>query len=193
MRNRLNENDKPTKFYWAYGANLSERVMARRCPGAIKVGALYVHHGRLVFRGVADVIGSRKRSRKVAGGLWLINSAHEASLDRFEGVERRFYTKQYFEIEVEGVVHDCMFYKMNQRGIMPPAESYLADIEQGYRDFGLDLAYLDEALQHSWERKRRTPSLNARHRRKGYPKLARPSLRKAKPYALVVPGNQSVH
>jgi hypothetical protein len=175
------------RYYWAYGSNLSVKQMQKRCPGAVKVGALYVHYGRLRFRGVADVIGSRKSTNVVPGGLWLITAKHEAMLDRCEGVGfERGYSKMYLDYtDKNRVKHDCLFYKKKHgRGVMPPAQYYLDYIAEGYRDFGLEMAYLDEALAHSHEKKNVTPELRWRRKRDRYARLAAPpSFRKAR-YAL---------
>ena len=49
-------------------------------------------------------------------------------------------------------------------------------IDQGYRDFGLDLAILNQALVESWSEKEVTQDLRDRHLRRGSPKLAKPTL-----------------
>lgn len=38
-------------YYLAYGSNLNERQMKRRCPDAIKVGTSFIDGYRLMFKG----------------------------------------------------------------------------------------------------------------------------------------------
>jgi hypothetical protein len=164
------------KLYWAYGSNLCVGAMLRRCPAAVRVGPLTLKNAALVFRSCADVVG--RRGSHVAGGLWLITDRCEESLDRYEGVASGLYDKRHIDVDWPGSPelpagrYPVLFYKMMERGIMPPHEGYLQVIAQGYRDFGLDLALLDRAVEHSWNRKEKTPYLRGRHRRKGAPPLA---------------------
>jgi hypothetical protein len=146
--------------------------MRQRCPRAKKIRPLTVHAAQLVFRGVADV--TLRKGAIVQGGLWKLTRECEETLDIHEGIKSRLYVKRYLPVKHEGVVQDCMFYQMaTHRGIMPPSEVYLDTIAEGYRDFGLDLSYLDVALQEAWSRKSITDRLRERHIKKGRPKLAR--------------------
>lgn len=166
-------------MYWAYGSNLNVRAMATRCPRAKKRGKMIVTDAALVFRGVADVV--HRKGSQVQGGLWRITKECERALDAYEGArgENGFYVKRYFHMVINGVHEDVLFYQMNMRdegmarGVMPPSEYYLDTIAQGYRDFGLELAELDEALHEAWGTKKVTPRLRERHRNRGLPKLAR--------------------
>jgi hypothetical protein len=158
-------------FYWAYGSNLCEEAMLSRCPAARKVGPLYVPNGALVFRSCADVVS--RQGWECPGGLWRITPECEEALDRYEGVEHGLYEKLYLTLGTkDGRRHKCLYYKMNEGGIMPPPAYYLDTIVQGYRDFGLDLNHLEQALEHSWEQKNKTPYLRKRQKRKGNPILA---------------------
>lgn len=164
------------QLYWAYGSNLSIRQMAQRCPDAEMVGPLVVDDGALVFRGVADVVG--RRGSRVAGGLWRITPRCERTLDHYEGVSKRLYMKRYLTIAIDGgEPEDVLFYQMRtHRGVMPPTDAYLRTIADGYADFGLDVARLDQALSEAWQCKELTPTLRDRRRRQrqaGIPSLAR--------------------
>jgi hypothetical protein len=153
-------------LYFAFGSNLNIEAMARRCPKARKVGPFKLSHARLVFRGVADI--EYHKTGKCPGGLWEITRECEKALDRYEGVSTGLYQKVYLKARIRdtGQVKNILVYQMCCDGIMPPDESYLNTIAQGYRDFGLDLAYLDRALQRSWSGKDKTPYLRKRRERR---------------------------
>lgn len=159
---------------FAYGSNLNISQMQARCPDALPVGPLNLPNAVLRFRGVADV--AYLRGATCPGGLWEISSQDEQELDAYEGVcadpQRGLYQKLYLTLSIAGREHRCLYYMMNQLGIMPPSQPYLDSIAQGYRDFGLDLARLQRALDHSHQRRRKTPALRARWRRKGMPRMA---------------------
>jgi hypothetical protein len=162
-------------LYWAYGSNLNVRQMKVRCPKAEKVGPFPLTDGRLIFRGVADVVGDVGET--VPGGLWWITRDCERALDRYEGYFGKgygnMYDKRYITLSVKGEVVDCLFYKMNSRGVYPPSQAYLDSIREGYADFGLDEEKLAEAVEYSYSRKRKTADVRERYRRKGRPSLAK--------------------
>lgn len=163
---RMSNLPRDRKLMWAYGSNLHLHQMAGRCPQAEPFCALNLARTALRFRGVADVVAHE--SDTCPGGLWWITADCERTLDRYEGVSARMYLKRYFTIAIRGVPEplDVLYYKMNSRGIMPPSEHYLDIIAQGYRDFGLDLTYLERALEHAWNKKEKTKDMRARYGRR---------------------------
>jgi hypothetical protein len=156
--------EEKVMLYFAYGSNLNVAAMKRRCPRSRKVGALILPDARLVFRHVADVEYSK--GSRCPGGLWRITDKCEETLDRYEGVEGGLYSKIYIRLLYNGKERRCLVYQMNENGIAPPGEGYLSTIAQGYRDFGLDLGELDQALWHAWDEKNRTPKVNRRIKRR---------------------------
>ena len=164
--------EEPVTLMWAYGSNLNFEAMRIRCPRAKPYRALYLHGGRLVFRGVADVEGVKDKRSKVAGGVWKVTPKCIATLDAYEGVASGLYVKRYFVFNDNGCDKACLFYKMSSVGIQPPYESYLEIIREGYEDFGLDQYLLESAVQHAHRNKNRTPDLHRRWLAKGKPKLA---------------------
>jgi hypothetical protein len=127
-----------TTLYWAYGANLNQRSMAQRCPRAVPVGAYLRRDLELRFAGVATVAPGSG----CPGGLWLITPECEQHLDWFEGYPFH-YRKEYFDINGQPV----MYYVINDAEPGVPTQSYVDMIRQGYRDFGLDQDYLDQAVE----------------------------------------------
>jgi hypothetical protein len=155
-------------FYWAYGSNLCEKHMLRRCPGAIKVKALALSNGELVFRGVADCVYRDEDEELIHGGLWYITKTHENILDGVEGVRSRFYLKRYLKLLVQGEPTPALYYQLKMNvGIMPPHPDYLDTIAKGYRDFELPMSALEKALEKSWAHKEITPVLRERQLRRG--------------------------
>jgi hypothetical protein len=65
---------------------------------------------------------------------------------------------------------------MNSTGIMPPTISYLRTIRDGYRDFSLPMAALDDAVERSHDNKAPSHVERQRRMRSGrLPLAARPS------------------
>ena len=123
--------------YFAYGSNMNHDHMQQRCPGIASIGKSRLEGFRLVFNYHADIIPTAGCS--VHGGLWQITEAHEEALDLYEGYPD-YYGKYYQD--------DVMFYRMVQGGAdsEPPARWYLEMVVQGYCEFGLAQADLEESL-----------------------------------------------
>lgn len=146
-----------TKLYLAYGSNLNLRQMAHRCPGAELLGYTYLEDTRLIYRGslsgyylsIEPAGGSRTPC-----GVFRITPQDERSLDRYEG-----YPELYGKVIYRGlplyamdgtrrpVTIDAMAYQLPvsaPAGL--PIPYYIRICTEGYRDFGFDIAYLDQAL-----------------------------------------------
>jgi gamma-glutamylcyclotransferase (GGCT)/AIG2-like uncharacterized protein YtfP len=149
-------------LYYAYGSNTNPDQMRRRCPGAVKVGPLVLPHGKLVFRGVADIVYCE--NSHIAGAVWRINKSHERALDQFEGVAQGMYKKKYIRLSIKGGESEpCLFYAMrNKRGVAPPSEQYFNTILEGFEYFKLDQDMLYAALDASWDNKALTPDIRRR-------------------------------
>jgi hypothetical protein len=159
-------------LYWAYGSNLNLDAMVKRCPAARDLYPLTLNNCALVFRGVADVV--HRKGSSCPGAVWSITKTCERALDRFEGVASGCYTKRYFHLKMKsGLMRPVLFYKMRERGICPPSVHYLQIIEQGYKDFNLDLIFLEQAVEEAWKQHEVTPSIQSRFERKGRPVLGR--------------------
>jgi Gamma-glutamyl cyclotransferase, AIG2-like len=175
-----------SKLYFAYGSNLHKRQMAYRCPDAKAFSLFHLEDWKLVFRGVADIIPSP--GDKVSGGLWVVSENDELALDRYEGYRPDgggMYRKETIAIEPfkigKETFTEIMFYTMNSDGIMPPSHGYLDTIKQGFKDFGLKLKPLMDAVEAAHDDKNPSHVERRRHQRNGRPAFApRPSEAKKK-------------
>jgi len=126
--------------YLAYGSNLNKEQMSLRCPDAIPKDVIMIKNWRLVFRGVADIIPAK--GFQVPVSKWHITKQCEKSLDIYEGFPR-LYGKKLFNDTSKNLY---MTYTMNTKGFQLPPKRYLDVIKQGYKDFGIDTTFIDEAL-----------------------------------------------
>ena len=122
--------------YIAYGSNMVEEQMARRCPGAKLLGTGWLPNHRLEFYLHATVERSRARGACVPVALWEIDREHERSLDRYEGVPS-YYTKRTETVVMEdGSQIEGMLYVMNLIRPHPPTLTYYAAIRDAYIRLG---------------------------------------------------------
>lgn len=147
-----------TKLYAAYGSNLCVSQMKARCPKAVKMGGFELPQTQLIFNRVADVVYHPTKTAMI--GLWRITAACEKTLDAYEGVisktdgkvlKRGAYRKETIKVILtEGgreVERDALIYVMNRDQRELPMLSYLNTIKEGFRDFGLDERWINEALK----------------------------------------------
>jgi gamma-glutamylcyclotransferase len=166
-------------IYFAYGSNTSVEHMRTRCPDAVPLGKFWLRSARLVFRGVADCI--HEPGARCPGVLYRITPECERELDRYEGIGSGAYKKVVIPMTGFPGEEKMMLYVMNSTGIFPPSERYLKRIRQGYRDHGLPMRYLNNALAMSWDSKAPSHRERQRYMRDGRPTLARLSSKEEKP------------
>ncbi len=134
------------RYYIAYGSNLSEEQMARRCPTATIVGTSILKNWRLLFNGPASI--EPFDGYEVPVLIWDIKPSDERSLDIYEGYPR-FYRKEMLKIKVNGQKVDAMVYIMNTKKESTPPTNYYNVLDQGYERFGFDKKILEKALEES--------------------------------------------
>lgn len=153
-----------TELYISFGSNLNKRQMRLRCATARPLGKFILTNARLVFRGVADV--EYEPGGHVPCGLWAINRADERALDAYEGVSLGLYFKSRdIVLKYCGRRRPALIYLMNSEGVYPPTQHYVDIIRRGYKDFDLDEAYLDAAIERSFEEKSPDEQILARRAR----------------------------
>ncbi len=148
------------RCYIAYGSNLNIRQMKERCPQAEIVGTSVIPDYELLFKGEpagAYLTITPKKGAEVPVAVWLVTEEDEAALDEYEGWPFLYY-KTEMELPVkeiqsgETVKRECFIYIMYSfRNIGEPTPGYVDICLEGYRDFGFDRTYLDEALKQTKE------------------------------------------
>ena len=129
-------------LYFAFGSNLYQKQMKKRCKDSKYIGCFSLKNYKLVFRnyyfggGVADV--QKKKNSVVLGALYKIIKRDEKKLDIYEDFPNT-YIKKYFKIFGKKV----MFYYMPKKTKhVPPSKRYLNLIIKGYRDCGYKNNYI---------------------------------------------------
>lgn len=148
-----------SRFYLAYGSNLSVEQMLRRCPEAVYVGTAELENMCLRFRG--SKTGSYLTVDPCDGEsvpclVWKVSKWDEMNLDYYEGYPK-FYQKQEIVLPVHNLINGrrtckvrAFFYRMS--GTQPlgaPRGGYWHTCAEGYRRFGFDGKVLDKACYES--------------------------------------------
>ncbi len=99
------------RVYFAYGSNLSVVQMRHRCPDAKPLGRARLPGWRwlIMSRGYASI--APDPAATVEGLLWVVTEPDERSLDEYEGVAERHYTKDVVEVEkaAGGRIHAMVY------------------------------------------------------------------------------------
>ena len=129
-------------LYFAFGSNLNQKQMKRRCKDSKYIGCYSLKNYKLVFRnyflggGVADI--QKDKNSTVLGAIYKISKRDEKELDVYEDYPKT-YIKKYFKILGKKV----MFYYMPKKTMhVPPSKRYLNLIIQGYKDCGYNNNYI---------------------------------------------------
>jgi len=133
-------------YYFAYGTNLSKKQMQERCPDSKPVSIVTLHNYKLVFvgwsrqwrGGVASIRSFREE--KVLGAIYEISERDLRRLDKYEG-----YPNIYNRVNVKVTngfgdqIEAITYIKAGQSEEAQPSREYLSAVQQGYRDWGIDL------------------------------------------------------
>ena len=130
-------------LYFAYGSNLNQFQMKRRCKDSIFLKKITLKDFKLTFRSkysAADI--ERKKNSLVPGALFEISKSDEKKLDIYEDFPV-LYKKYYFYYDDQKV----MTYTMVKKTLFRfPSEQYLNIVIKGYKDCNLNKRYLKLAL-----------------------------------------------
>lgn len=142
-----------SRYYIAYGSNLSVEQMKHRTPDAKIVGTATLQGWRLLFKGCATI--EPKEGREVPVLIWEISDTDEKNLDRYEGYPIYYYKR---ELPVTVTPLDggapreltAMVYIMDEKHTFRMPSLYYYDVlHRGYRAFGFDLALLRQSIEDS--------------------------------------------
>ena len=143
--------------YIAYGSNMAQDQMARRCPDARLIGTGYLEHTKLEFYLHATVERSQAKDARVPVAVWEISKADEERLDIYEGFPSYYIKAQRKVRMMDGSEIRGMIYLMNYLRMSPPASEYYDGIETAYMKLGFEEdieKVLMPALDRSWQRKK---------------------------------------
>ena len=142
-----------SRYYIAYGSNLSVEQMKHRTPDAKIVGTAVLCGWRLLFKGCATI--EPKEGREVPVLIWEISDTDEKNLDRYEGYPIYYYKR---ELPVTVTPLDggaprgltAMVYIMDEKHPFRMPSLYYYDVlHRGYRAFGFDLSLLRQGIEDS--------------------------------------------
>jgi gamma-glutamylcyclotransferase (GGCT)/AIG2-like uncharacterized protein YtfP len=150
MRNRIVALCRGQQYhnYFAYGSNMDEEQMQRRCPSAERIGIASLRDHELVFNrrgsyrpgGVASAVAAR--GERVYGVLWRISSSDLEHLDETEDTDA--YRRRMETVHgLDGSAWRAFVYEAIPEGEFEPDEGYLELLITSAVKAGLPKPYVD--------------------------------------------------
>jgi gamma-glutamylcyclotransferase (GGCT)/AIG2-like uncharacterized protein YtfP len=138
---------KTMKPYFAYGSNMADGQMAKRCPDARKLGAARLAGYRWIIstRGYANVVESP--GAEVEGVLFEISASDERALDRYEAVASGLYGKAMLPVLFEAREVLALVYVSPETEEGVPKREYIRRINEGLADARLSDAYVSSQVR----------------------------------------------
>jgi len=135
------------KLYFAYGSNMWDAQMKKRCPESRKMGAARLSGFRWIIsaRGYANVIEAKED--EVEGVLYEISESDERSLDKHEGVTSGSYRKVELPVSRDGKIEVALVYVDPVTAEGAPREEYVSRINAGLADAGLSEKYVSRHVR----------------------------------------------
>jgi len=129
---------------FAYGSNMDAAQMRTRCPAATPAGTARLPEWRFSIntRQYATILP--EAGAVVHGVLWHLTPADEQSLDRYEGVARGLYSKQFLPVIAAGKTLQAMVYVAADSRRGKPFPDYIARIIAAARTAGFPPDYVHE-------------------------------------------------
>lgn len=135
-------NGLPSAYTFAFGMNLDRGTMY----GAEPVSKARLFGWQLDIRGFCDVQPADDPTSYVEGALWRLDQQLLSMLDHREGYPT-FYDRVVASVALPFDGTRAVVYTMKDPGPLRPAsDSYIEMVRRGYRQWGLDEACLDAAI-----------------------------------------------
>ena len=132
------------KLYFAYGSNMNRPQMNFRCKSSRAVAIAKLPNWKFLInsRGVATVVP--KNGKVAYGVVWAISRDNERSLDYYEGVREKIYSKSEVEILIEEKKISTLIYIAENQSPGVPRKGYLETVIDGAKSFNAHKDWLSE-------------------------------------------------
>lgn len=122
--------------------------MASRCANAEPVAAVMLPNFRLEFRGAVTI--TPEEGAETPAAIYHLPPEDAPYLERFEQVPNAYY-RIGMTLKINGKEEAVYTYFMKEYDIGTPPPKYVETIREGYKDWGLDESFLDQAVAYATE------------------------------------------
>lgn len=129
-------------LHFAYGSNMSRRLMRRHAPGARPVGAARLAGYRFVITGDGYASVAPALGQAVYGVAWLLTARDRVTLDAWENVAAELYRVAMLPVQVQGRRMPALVYVARDTGMGRPKPGYMDLVIAAAREWDLPAGYV---------------------------------------------------
>jgi AIG2-like family len=128
--------------YFAYGSNMSAKLMRRRCPEAVAVGPARLVGWRFVVTrdGFASIV--RDPGEAVYGVLWQLSPRDTAALNAYESLDSGLYSRRVLPVRRNERITPAVVYMARSRTRGRARAGYQRVVVDAAREWGLPERYV---------------------------------------------------
>jgi AIG2-like family len=136
-------------LHFAYGSNMSRKLMRRRCPGAQALGIARLPGWRFVinregFGSIAPIPGG-----EVLGVVWRLSIRDIVAINAYESISTGLYIRRRIAVRRDGRQAMTLVYITRRGGTGRPRPSYIDLVVQAARDWALPERYIESLARWS--------------------------------------------
>ena len=130
-------------IHFAYGSNMSRRLMQLRCPTAQAIGVTAVRDWRFIITrdGFASIVP--EPGGIVHGVLWRLGPRDLAAINAYESLDSGLYIRRTLPVRHCGRTMPALTYMSGRRGAGRPRAGYMKVVEEAARDWDLPARYVE--------------------------------------------------
>jgi gamma-glutamylcyclotransferase (GGCT)/AIG2-like uncharacterized protein YtfP len=132
-------------MYFAYGHNTDTKEFKKRIPNATFVDTAVLPNYKLSFHTWADI--ERAEGEEVFGVVWKVPEKNITDLDWFEGLGRDYKRSNKKVRLSNGTLQIVFVYEQLLKPERPPKVQYVRWLQRGYKEHGLPMKQLNDALR----------------------------------------------
>jgi hypothetical protein len=129
--------------HFAYGSNMSRRLMQIRCPTAQAIGVTAVRGWRFIIMREGFAAIAQQPGGIVHGVLWRLSPRDLAAINAYESLDSGLYVRRTLPVRLHGQTMPALAYVSGRRGEGRPRAGYMAVVEQAARDWDLPARYVE--------------------------------------------------
>lgn len=129
-------------LHFAYGSNMSPKLMRRHGPGARALGPAKLMDHRFLITGDGYASVEPALGRAVYGVAWRLTARDRVTLDAWENVAGRLYRAEMLPIQVEGQRVSALVYVARPKGEGHPKPGYMELVIAAAREWDLPEAHV---------------------------------------------------
>ena len=132
-------------LYFAYGSNMDLVQMADRCPNSATIGTAELPFHRFMINSYGGATVVPDPASAVHGLLWNITEEDERALDRYEGVRRGIYRRDFVDVVLpDGRKARALIYIGTNTDPGTARNGYMEKVYSAAQGCGLPKFYMDQ-------------------------------------------------